>query len=244
VLALGTIEWTVLSAYACAAAAIVLVAGYRAPLAMSLAWLTVVPACATLALWFTSPVRVRRFTRLPQRSSEESSGLARALSWTRQRLEAGLADAIAGVVLVRHLLAHPVRYHGGALGYPIYWAGDMLVLYAALRGFGVHPQVVPLVLAYATSFVISALPLPAGGAGGIEAGMALALSSIGIALAPALLAVFVYRLVTFWLPIVPALILLPSVRQLQRELPSVPHTQPDRDETISFRPRREAPSGS
>lgn len=44
----------------------------------------------------------------------------------------------------------------------------MLTLYGALRAFGVHPNVITMVLAYATSYVISALPLPAGGAGGIE----------------------------------------------------------------------------
>jgi undecaprenyl-diphosphatase len=245
VLALGTIEWTVLSTYACAAAALVLITGARAPLAMSLAWLIVVPTCAILALWFTSPARVRRFTELPQpRPASEAGLVARSRAWIREKVQEGLADAIAGVVLVRHLLSHPLRYRGGAIGYPIYWAGDLLVLYAGLRGFGVHPNLIPLVLAYATSFVISALPLPAGGAGGIEAGMAFALHSTGIPLAPALLGVFVYRLVTFWLPILPALLLLPGVRQLQRELPHVPHTGPDRDEAISFRPASEPPPAS
>ena len=71
------------------------------------------------------------------------------------------------------------------------------LLYGALRCFGVHQPVIPMVLAYASSYVISALPLPAGGAGGIDAGIALALHAIGIALAPALLATFVYRLFTF-----------------------------------------------
>jgi hypothetical protein len=138
-----------------------------------------------------------------------------------------LADALAGVVLVRHLLAHLNRYRGGAFGYPLYWAGDMLILYAAIRAFGFRPELPSLVLAYATSFVISALPLPAGGAGGIEAGMALTLHAVGIPLAPALLGVFVYRIFTFWLPLIPALMLLPGIRRLHRQLPSVTHAQPD-----------------
>jgi uncharacterized membrane protein YbhN (UPF0104 family) len=245
VLALGTIEWTVLSTYACAAAALVLITGARAPLAMSLAWLIVVPTCAALALWFTSPARVQSVVELPQRRRASQAGLvARTWSWVREKAQEGLADAIAGVVLVRHLLSHPLRYRGGAIGYPIYWASDLLVLYAGLRAFGVHPNLIPLVLAYATSFVISALPLPAGGAGGIEAGMAFALHSVGIPLAPALLGIFVYRLVTFWLPIAPSLLPLPSVRQLQRELPHIPHTRPHRDEAISFRPASEPPPAS
>ncbi len=240
VLAVGTIEWTVLSLYACTAAAIVLLAGLRAPLAMSLGWLVLVPGCVAGALWFTAPRRVRRFTDPPPLPDSGGNLWQHARARVRQRTRAALADAIAGVVLVRHLLSHPMRYRGGALGYPIYWAGDMLILYAAVHAFGAAPSVVPLVLAYATSFVISALPLPAGGAGGIEAGMAFALHSVGIPLAPALLGVFLYRVVTFWLPVIPALLLLPSIRALHRTLPSTPHTPPDVDERIPFRPRSEA----
>jgi hypothetical protein len=94
---------------------------------------------------------------------------------------AALADAIAGVVLVRHLLAHPARYPGGALGY---------------RSTG--PRHADPVWS-------------------------------------ALLATFVYRLCTFWLPIVPALALLPSVHRLQHTLPQAPHRHPDADEGFSFR---------
>jgi uncharacterized membrane protein YbhN (UPF0104 family) len=113
----------------------------------------------------------------------------------------------------------------------------MLTLYAAVRAFGGDPNLIALILAYATSFVISALPLPAGGAGGIEATITLALHAIGIGLASALLAVVVYRLITFWLPIIPALALLPRVRSLHEQLPAVPHTDRDADERMSFRPR-------
>ena len=236
VLALGTIEWIVLSLYACSAAVLVLVIGEGAPLAMAVAWLTVVPACVLGALWFTSPRRVKRFTdRPPPPARPAAEGLTRALITIRGHARAALGDAIAGVLLVRHLLSHPIRYKGGALGYPIYWAGDMLTLYAGLRCFGVHASVIPLVLAYASGYVISALPLPAGGAGGIEAAISLTLHAIGIPLAPALLGAFVYRIFTFWLPVIPALILLPSIHQLQDKLPEIPHTDPDSDERIDFR---------
>lgn len=236
VLALGTIEWSVLSLYACVAALLVLITGTRASPAMALSWLSVVPACVIAAMWLTSRRRVKRFTDpLPITSAGGPTALTRTLRSALAHTRAALADAIAGVLLVRHLLSHPIRYKGGTLGYPIYWAGDMLTLYAALRCFHVHPYVISMILAYATGYVISALPLPAGGAGGIAAGISLALHAGGIALASALLGAFVYRLFTFWLPVLPALALLPSVRQLQDELPRIPHTRPDSDELISFR---------
>jgi uncharacterized membrane protein YbhN (UPF0104 family) len=84
--------------------------------------------------------------------------------------------------------------------------------------------------------VISALPLPAGGAGGIEATITVSLHAIGIPLASAVLAVLVFRVITFWLPIVPALVLLPAIRRLHDKLPAVPHSERDRDERLSFRP--------
>jgi hypothetical protein len=67
--------------------------------------------------------------------------------------------------------------------------------------------------------------------------MTFALGAVGIPLAPALLAVLVYRAITFWLPTLPALALLPSIRRLHETLPAVPHTHPDGDEGVSFRPQ-------
>jgi uncharacterized membrane protein YbhN (UPF0104 family) len=236
VLAVGTLEWTVLSLYAMAAGVAALILDVHVPVAMAIAWLAAVPACVAGALWFTSPKRVHRFVDDAPRRLQASGGrFRRALSWLEDRARAGFDNAVSGVVLVRHLISHPIRYRGGAIGYPIYWAGDILTLYAAVRAFAVPVNVVALILAYATSFVISALPLPAGGAGGIEAGMALALHAISVPLAAALVAVFVYRLITFWLPVIPALALLPSLRRLDRKLSHVPHTDPDADEGVSFR---------
>lgn len=236
VLAVGTIEWVVLSVYACGAAIATLITRTNAPVGMAAGWLIAVPACVAGALWFTSPRRVRHYTEPKHSRGRDGGRLRRASEWIRDKLLDARADAIAGVLLVRHLLSHPLRYWGAALGYPIFWAGDILVLYAAVRAFGVNPGVAPLVLAYASGFVISALPLPAGGAGGIEASIAFTLNAVGIPLAAALLAVFVYRLMTFWFPVVPALLLLPSIRRLHQQLHAVPHTRSDRDERISFRP--------
>jgi uncharacterized protein (TIRG00374 family) len=120
------------------------------------------------------------------------------------------------------VLRRPRRYAAGLAGYPIYWFGDVLCLYAALRAFDLSPDVGALLLAYTTAYVATALPLPAGGAGGIEASLALRLSAIGVPLAAAILATVVYRIITFWLPILPALIALPGLRRLTEELPDVP----------------------
>ena len=57
--------------------------------------------------------------------------------------------------------------------------------------------------------------LPAGGAGLVEVLMTFALFWVGVPLAPALLGVLAYRIFNFWLPIVPALAVLPTVKELR-----------------------------
>ena len=137
----------------------------------------------------------------------------------------GLADAIGGVVFVRWLLLNARRQLRGLLGYPIYWTGQLMVVYAALRAFDADVGLAPLVVAFTTGYVVTALPLPAGGAGGIEAALALTLNAVGVPLESALLAAVTYRIVAFWLPLIPTLVLLPTIRRLDEDLPRTPREE-------------------
>jgi uncharacterized protein (TIRG00374 family) len=141
--------------------------------------------------------------------------------WVRTVGRVALADAIGGVVLVRHVLLRPRRYPLALLGFPVFWAGDVLTLYAGLRAFGAHVGLLALVLAYTTAYVVTSLPLPAGGAGGVEAGLAFSLEAVGIPLASALLATLVYRFFTLWLPIAIAAVAVTQLDELAEELPRV-----------------------
>jgi glycosyltransferase 2 family protein len=134
-----------------------------------------------------------------------------------------VSDAIGGVVIVRHLLLQARTHPGGVFGFAILCAGDILTLYAPLRAFGIHPALAALVVAYSTAYVVTMLPLPAGGSGGIEAGLAFSLHTIGIPLAQALVATVVYRFFTLWLPILPAALAATQVRKLDEELPRLSH---------------------
>jgi uncharacterized membrane protein YbhN (UPF0104 family) len=204
VLGLNTIEWAWLGIGAAAAAGGLLVAG-AAPPGITLPWLIGVPLCVLAAAWVSSPRRAGRLTR--------TEGVSRP--------RAALADAIGGVVYVRRLVARPVRYRAGVFGFALYWAGHLVTLYAGLRAFEGHIGVAALVLGYATGYVASALPLPVGGSGGIDAAMTFSLSAVGVPLGTALLGVVAYRLFAFWLPLVPALLILPRIRRLNAELPEV-----------------------
>ena len=199
VLGLGFLEYLMLSLAALAASGLLFFGlDGHAGIAVTLPSVVVVPVLG-LALWLTSPKRVARLSR-PRRG------------WLR-----GLfADSVAGAVTVRHLLTSP-REHGlGVLGNALYWAGDILCLWAALRLFNAHIAVAALVLGYSGGYVLTRRALPAGGAGFVEIALTLALVGMGLHFAPALLGVVVYRLFNFWLPIVPALALLPTIRELRR----------------------------
>ena len=59
--------------------------------------------------------------------------------------------------------------------------------------------------------------LPAGGAGVVEIALTFALHWVGAPFVPALLGVVTYRVFNFWLPMVPAVAVLPTVAELRAE---------------------------
>jgi uncharacterized membrane protein YbhN (UPF0104 family) len=174
----------------------------EAPVAMAWAWLLGVAGCVAGALWVGSPKRRARLLRGAGRS----------------RVRRGLADAVAAVAIVGRIALHPRGQETMVLGFCLYWTADFLSLWAGLRAFEVEVSLTALVLAYATGYVSIALPLPAGGLGGVDAAMTAALVAVGVPLAPALLGVLVYRFCGFVLPTVPAVAALSTLPLLGREL--------------------------
>jgi uncharacterized membrane protein YbhN (UPF0104 family) len=198
VLGLGFLEYSILSIAALVASALLyfdLDGG--AGDSVTLPSLLVIPVFA-LALWATSPRRVKRLSR-------PRSGLVKHT----------LADSVAGAGYVRDMLASPRQNGLGVLGNIAYWSGDILCLWAALQIVNSRLSVAALVLAYSGGYVLTRRALPAGGAGLVEVALTFALVGMGMNFVPALVGVIIYRLFNFWLPIVPALILLPALRDLR-----------------------------
>lgn len=198
---LAALEYAALAPAALVSAVTLLAEGDHIRGSMTWPWLLVVPG-ALVALWASSPRQRRRFV-------DPSQG---------GRVRGAFAHAVAGVVMLRRLITRPRQHLPGLIGVCFYWLGDIACLWAALRTLSVGIPIPALVLAYATGYVASRRSLPAGGAGLVEALMTFALVWVGLPLAPALAGVLLYRLFNFWLPILPALATLPSVRRLRREL--------------------------
>ncbi len=199
VLGLGFLEYVVLSLSALAASALLFfhLDGYERP-GITLPALLVVPVLA-VAFWLTSPKRARRLAR-PRRG----------------RIQRLFADSVAGASTVRELLRRPRKHSLGVLGTVVYYAGDILCLWAALRLMDTGLPIAALVLAYTGGYLLTRRALPAGGAGFVEVALTFALVGMGVGLAHALLGVVVYRVFNFWLPIIPALALMPTVRDLRQ----------------------------
>ncbi len=90
----------------------------------------------------------------------------------------------------------------GLLGAVVYWALDIATLWAGFRAFGAMPPIAVLVLAYYVGQLANALPIP-GGIGGVEGGMIGSFIAFGVNGSTAVLAVLGYRIISFWLPVLP-----------------------------------------
>jgi uncharacterized membrane protein YbhN (UPF0104 family) len=203
VLALNVLLYAAFGGGAIVAALALLVGiGGSAPLAMTLPWIVGVAGCVAAGVWVSGPGPAARLT------PREDAGRARQV----------LGAAVAAVVLVRRLAEDRRANVATLVGAPVYWVGDVACLWAALRAFDIKLSVPALVLAYATGFVANMVPLPTGGIGGVDAATTFALTVLGVPLAPALLAVFTYRFFSFLLPTLPAVVALPTLQRLGREL--------------------------
>jgi len=81
------------------------------------------------------------------------------------------------------------------------WFFDCLVLYVVLNNIGASISVSLLLLCYAGSAVLAMIPITPGGFGFVEVGLTSLLITSGVLDQDAELAVFVYRLMSFWFPI-------------------------------------------
>ena len=98
-------------------------------------------------------------------------------------------------------------------------------LSAALHAFGSpRPAVAALIIGYATGYALTRRTLPLAGAGVVEALLPFSLVWVGAGLAPAVLAVFLYRIFNLWLPLIPAVMGMRVLKQDHEELAEPAHS--------------------
>ena len=207
IIGLETLRWATLAVAAAIAGALSLAGvGRRVGWLVPAAWLLVTAACFAAGRWISQPdrdaaARVGRRVRL---------------------LGPPLEIAVGGLRLIRRL---PGEERGlwllAVAGSALFWAGELVCAWAALRAFGVTVGPAALLLGYTTGAVATSLPLPFGGAGGVEAAMTGGFVLAGAPFGSALLAAIAFRLFSFWLPALIAVPAVAGVRSLRAQLAQV-----------------------
>jgi glycosyltransferase 2 family protein len=130
--------------------------------------------------------------------------------WARKTLVPGLRSAL---VSLRRVAKSPVKlgllFGGSALITLAYIAA----LVASLEAFTTAPSLVLVGAVYLGAAALAAAAPTPGGLGAIETALIAGLTGVGVAAGPAVSAVLLYRLATYWLPVLPGWL---SFRFLQR----------------------------
>jgi uncharacterized protein (TIRG00374 family) len=133
--------------------------------------------------------------------------IGRAIQWTRNKLlrkrapVTGLDDRL---VQERDAMARTLgQYWRRAVLLSVgRVAFDYLALLASVAAVGAHPRPSLIVVAYVSAVVLALIPITPGGLGFVEAGLTGVLTLAGIPASEAVLATLLYRLASYWLPMI------------------------------------------
>jgi len=163
--------------------------------------LTVVPAIIAIILTAIGvstalvPTDLQRRLEGFARGHGRFGALAQKLANLPASASAGMRDAL------QHL-RHPDPALAGAV---LFWAFQVAVLWASFHAFGDAPPLAVLTQAFFVGMFGNLLPMP-GGVGGVEGGMIAALAAFDVDAGQAVVAVLLFRAVTFWLPLIPGVV--------------------------------------
>ncbi|HEY3529125.1 MAG TPA: hypothetical protein VGK78_08235 [Nocardioides sp.] len=201
--ALGGLEYGVLALGGCGAAIAVLVLGFPEPTPdFTMPWAVIPVPGFLVGFW------------IAHRYAERLAGRA---GW-RDRL----AVFLDSITVVRRLFARPIRRPAAVMGMALFWAGDGLAAWAGLAMFGATMRIAPFVVGFATGLVFTRRTGPLAGAGIVAVVLPLTLWYSGAPLAVAVPGIFVYHLLTLWLPLPASLVTWPTLRQMVRANASQP----------------------
>jgi hypothetical protein len=114
----------------------------------------------------------------------------------------------------RELFLRPHHQGPAVFGMTAFWLADAYAMWAALAVSGFRMDAAALFVGYATGMVFSRRTVPVGGAGLLTVILPVTIWYSGAPFAAAVVAVFLYRIGTFWLPVPFALAALPTLHRL------------------------------
>ena len=159
-----------------------------APPGMALGWVAGFLVVVALALGFT----------------QHSRGAGTAEAEGAGRLRRALAVGVSAAARVRRA-TRTADGHKLLAWSLLYWIGDLVSLWAALRAFGVTVSPAAIVGAYTTGYLAQSIPIPLIATGGVDAATTFTLTAVGVPIEVALLGVVAHRVFAFWLPVIPGM---------------------------------------
>jgi uncharacterized membrane protein YbhN (UPF0104 family) len=188
VLGLGALEYAVIAPAACVASAAMLLLGSDVHPAILWPWALAVPVGFVFVTWTAAPGR-----------QEWIVGGKHGKGWRM------LADLLAGIDLLRQMAVRPLRFAPAYVGVAVYWAAEIISLWAAIECVGSTLDAGPLIVGLATGYAMTRRSMPLGGAGATEVLLTFALFWAGLDLATAVAAMITYRFCSFVLPMLPGM---------------------------------------
>lgn len=193
--ALGGTEQAALALLGCLAAISALCLRLPAPPAnTTLPWAVVPVPAALVVLWAAG----RYAPRL------------RGQSGWRSRISIALDSA----VLIRALFARPRRHASALGGMLVFWAAEIVAVWAGLAAFGLRMDWAALTVGFCTGMLATRRVAPLAGAGLLMLALPLAIWYSGAPFTVAIAGTFAYRAMTLWLPMPFSLAALPALRRL------------------------------
>jgi uncharacterized protein (TIRG00374 family) len=154
------------------------------------------------------------FALIPGDLEKRFSHASQERFWGRmaRRLATVPATLAIGTREAMQFVREPSRGSLALLGAIGFWAAQIGILWACFKAFGAHVPLAVVVQGFFVGMFANLLPLP-GGVGGVDAGMIGAFVLFGFPGNAVFAAVFVYRLIAFWLPILPGIVAFLQLRR-------------------------------
>jgi undecaprenyl-diphosphatase len=137
------------------------------------------------------------------------AGLVRWGRKLRGRLVPGLRSAASSLRAVGAEPRRALALFAGSAGVT---AGYGLALIAAVQAFGGGLPATSIFAVYLGGSALAAVSPTPGGLGALEAALVAGLTGLGASAGPSVAAVLVYRLITYWAPVLPGMALYRRLR--------------------------------
>jgi uncharacterized protein (TIRG00374 family) len=139
--------------------------------------------------------------------------IAGVVRWSPKMRERIISPGREAARALRNAVRQPwqvFRLLGGSIGVTGMYA---LALAASLHAFGARPPLIDVVAVYLGGSALGSVSPTPGGLGTIEAALVAGLTALGVATGSAVAGVLAFRLMTYWLPILPGMFVFRHLRR-------------------------------